>query len=698
MFLWERIILLGAPIALIAFSFIGLLGKTGKFSRILLFAGALLFAWFFFRFQSQFPDFTVTEYFYPVDLNITLAILPVVWLLFSLVFAREDYIESLDRYKIGIGLGSIFGVVFIIAGYFYPLLVVQPNNDGVNSLYITSLGQWYFLYMIIVAAMIMINFESTYRASWGVYRRKIRPVILLIGILLVAILLTSSLILLSGELNRYYISFLAVILTLTVIFMSAYLRRYEAQQSGVFVRQQAIYSSVAIIVIGFYLILAGAIGKIIQIIGGDVKLFISVLGALIIFVVLLALIVSRSIKERIKGTVDRTFQGRQMDFETELAVFSEDIATILDPAELTEKILELLRDRLGIGRLYLYYTDPHQDNLQLIYPKSTESELDIKIGARGVFADWIFRHGEAMVMEDLLERLSPERDKIPEYDSLSRLEIAICLPLIAKQKLVGILFLGPKVNNERFLHQEIQFISSISHQFSLALFSARLSEELLASRQIESFHKFTAFVLHDLKNSVSMLSMLLQNYESNKDNPEFQKSAITTITGAVQRMQTVIEKLKSGAEAESFSKSDCNLKQILLSLEDKLKLTDNRKINYVNNVSDRAVVRADEEKLTEVIRNLIINALEAMPEGGDLKAETIIEADTLSLEISDTGSGMSEEFIAAKLFQPFSTTKAKGLGIGLYQSKDWLDKMGARIKVQSAPGEGTCFKIIFKTE
>lgn len=131
---------------------------------------------------------------------------------------------------------------------------------------------------------------------------------------------------------------------------------------------------------------------------------------------------------------------------------------------------------------------------------------------------------------------------------------------------------------------------------------------------------------------------------------------------------------------------------------DKLKLTDNRKINYVNNVSDLAVVRADEEKLTEVIRNLIINALEAMPEGGDLKAETVIEADNISLEISDSGSGMSEEFIAAKLFQPFSTTKAKGLGIGLYQSKDWLDKMGARIKVQSAPGRGTCFKIIFKTE
>ena len=698
MFLWEQIILIGAPVALILFSLLSLFGKTGKFSRILLFAGALLFAWFFFRFQAEFPDFTVTEYFYPVDINITMALLPVVWLLFSLVFAREDYSDSLNRYRIGIGLGLFFGAVFVIAGYFYPLLVIQPNDDGINSLYITRLGQWYFLYMIILTAMIMINFESTYRASWGVYRRKIRPVILLIGILLVALLLTSSLILLSGELNRYYISVLAVMMSLTVMFISAYLRRYEAQQSGVFVRQQAIYSSVAIIVIGFYLILAGAIGKIIQVIGGDVKLYISVLGALIIFVGFLALIVSRSIKERIKGTVDRTFQGRQMDFETELAIFSEEIATILDPAELTEKILELLRDRLGIGRLYLYYTDPHQENLQLIYPKSTESELDIKIGSRGVFADWIFRHGEAMVMEDLLERLNAERDKIPEYEALSSMEIAICLPLIAKQKLVGILFLGPKVNNDRFLHQEIQFISSISHQFSLALFSARLSEELLAAKQIESFHKFTTFVMHDLKNSVSMLSMLLQNYESNKDNPEFQKSVIPTISGAVQRMQTIIEKLKSGGKADTFRKSDCNLKRILLSLEDKLKLADNRKINYVNNVSDAAVVRADEEKLTEVIRNLIINALEAMPEGGEIKAETKIEADNIILDIADSGMGMSEEFVASKLFQPFATTKAKGLGIGLYQSKEWLEKMGARIKVQSAPGRGTCFSIIFKNE
>jgi hypothetical protein len=301
-------------------------------------------------------------------------------------------------------------------------------------------------------------------------------------------------------------------------------------------------------------------------------------------------------------------------------------------------------------------------------------------------------------MDDLAERLTTEGEKVEELEKLQKLDIDITLPLIAKQRLVGILFLGSKANKEPFMHREIQFISSIGHQFSLALFSARLSEELLDARQIESFHKFTTFIMHDLKNSVSMLSMLLQNYESNMDNPEFQKSAMTTINGAVNRMQRVMAKLKGGAEAETFAVSDCNLNEIVLSLETKLGLNENKKIEYIEELNDIGSVRADPDKISEVVRNLMINAMEAMSDGGRLVINTSEENDKVVLRVSDTGVGMSAEFISKKLFKPFATTKKKGLGIGLFQSKDWVEKMRGKMLVKSVQGEGTTFRIEFPAQ
>ncbi|NIT51188.1 MAG: PEP-CTERM system histidine kinase PrsK [candidate division Zixibacteria bacterium] len=698
MYLWESAVLLSSSIVLLISSLVALLGRTTILSRGIFFIGGVLFAWLFFRFYIIYPEPDFENLPFPIDLNIIMALLPFVWLLFSMVFAREDYRASLRRGKLWLSFAGLLALALTIAGAVRPLLILAGDYPAPHEIMVTRIGQWYFLYLIVIAAMVMINFENTYRSSWGIYRRKLRPPILILGLMLILLLFSSSLVLLSGTINRLTFPLLGVLSALAAVMIALYFLRYEPQQSGVYVRRHAIYSSIAIIIIGFYLILAGAIGKIIQVIGGDIKLFASVLGALVAFVILLVLVLSRSIKERIKGTVEKTLHPGQIDFEEELASFSEDVAIMLDPEELTSKILELFKERLGIGKLYLFYTDPNQEHLTMTYPRDHELSEEIRIHSDGTVASWLFRHGEAMVMDDFVERLSGGGEEPEELEQLQELGVAITLPLIAKQRLVGILFLGPKADNETFTHREIQFISSIGHQFSLALFSSRLSEELLHARQIESFHKFTTFIMHDLKNSISMLSMLLQNYEANIDNTEFQKSAMTTINGAVNRMQRIMDKLKSGEKAETFAIMDCNPNEIVLSLESKLGLNDIGNVEYKKDLKDVGSIKADPDKLSEVIRNLIINALEAMPEGGKLEIATLRTDDRVIIQVSDTGLGMSSDFISSKLFKPFATTKKKGLGIGLFQSKDWVEKMHGKMIVKSTQGEGTSLSVEFPAQ
>lgn len=698
MHLWEEIFLIGSSLLIVLCAVGAQFGRGGRAGRLVFLLSAVALGWFFFRFQSAWPERVYEYYLFPHDVNLALSAIPLLWLAFSLVFAREDYKASISRYRIGLALAILTALFFVAMSLKYHFFVLEKHDDGGVHIFLSRLGQYFLLYLIVISAMTMINFESTYRAGLGIYRRKLQGAVLSQAFLLVMTLISCSLVLLGGEINRQYIAVFSLLTAFSFGLIMVYFLRYESQQSGVFVRTQAAYSSIGIIVIGFYLVLAGAIGKIIQLIGGDVRLFVSVLAAMLVFLALLALLLSRSIKERIKTAVDRTFYSGQLDFEEDLAGFSEDIATIFDPEELTEKILALLRDRVGIGKLYLFYTDTNQNALVMISPRHDDTFEDFTIPVNGYFADWIYRHGEAIITEELKRRISREQHHLRELEVIEKRDIAIALPLIAKRRLVGLMFLGPKASNQPFQHQEIQFISSIGHQFALALFSARLSEELMAARQIESFHKFTAFVLHDLKNSVSMLSMLLQNYEANMDNPEFQKSAMTTIHGAVKRMQRVIEKLQTGDREERFSFCDCNLSKIILSLEKRLELADIDNVEYEHSLDMDKPVNCDPDKLEEVLRNLVLNALEAMKNGGRLSLRTFEQDNRAVLEVSDTGEGMSPEFVSKKLFKPFSTTKKKGLGIGLFQSREWIEKMNGKIVVKSNPGQGTTFSLLLPLE
>jgi hypothetical protein len=99
------------------------------------------------------------------------------------------------------------------------------------------------------------------------------------------------------------------------------------------------------------------------------------------------------------------------------------------------------------------------------------------------------------------------------------------------------------------------------------------------------------------------------------------------------------------------------------------------------------------DQIKAVLRNLLLNAIEAMPRGGRLSIQATESESQLHFSISDTGIGMDEDFIHHRLFRPHQTTKSKGLGIGMYQSKEMVAAHRGRILVSSQPNHGTCFDV-----
>ncbi|MCK5915544.1 MAG: PEP-CTERM system histidine kinase PrsK, partial [Deltaproteobacteria bacterium] len=200
--------------------------------------------------------------------------------------------------------------------------------------------------------------------------------------------------------------------------------------------------------------------------------------------------------------------------------------------------------------------------------------------------------------------------------------------------------------------------------------------------------KISAFVMHDLKNQVSSLSLMVENATDYIDDPEFQKDMLGTLAGTIDKMKNLIARLKNLRE-----KPELNLAEVdLLEIAERVIENVGREVEL--KAAGPVLAVADREELDTVLLNLIINAFEA---GDQAPAVQVAVGrgldDAPYVKISDAGCGMSVEFIDNRLFKPFSTTKTKGLGIGLYQCKQIVEAHGGQIEVASEIGIGTTFVV-----
>jgi hypothetical protein len=237
----------------------------------------------------------------------------------------------------------------------------------------------------------------------------------------------------------------------------------------------------------------------------------------------------------------------------------------------------------------------------------------------------------------------------------------------------------------------------LSRQIAVALFNVQLAEELATAKEIESFHKLTSFVLHDLKNCISMLSLLMKNAERNFHNPEFQRDALNTIGSTVSKMQGLIQRLAEtrtiGQMTVHPSARSVNLRQLVEDCVERLQTSLSPSIRLENLVNGMPDVLGDAESLQKVLTNLLINAIEAVDGRGEVMVRSVCGSEDVKIIVSDNGCGMSPEFVEKRLFQPFASTKSKGLGIGLYQCKAIVEAHGGDIEVESAEGKGTTMTI-----
>ncbi|MBB3220084.1 XrtA/PEP-CTERM system histidine kinase PrsK [Pseudoduganella umbonata] len=270
----------------------------------------------------------------------------------------------------------------------------------------------------------------------------------------------------------------------------------------------------------------------------------------------------------------------------------------------------------------------------------------------------------------------------------------LVVPLMLHGQLFGFIALtGPRTPVA--LNWEVFDVLRLAgSQAASCLAHGELAERLSVARQFESFNRMTTFVVHDLKNLLSQHSLLLANAQRHKDNPAFQKDMLATLEHSVQKMTAMLHRLSRGDHAAE--RSPHALADVLRRAISGYATAQPCPTLDITDLTLFALV--DGQRLERTVAHLLQNAMEATPPDGHITVSLRRLDESAVIEVRDTGAGMSEAFMRERLFRPFETTKPAGMGIGVYESREYIRELGGRFDVDSRPGFGSTFRIVLPLE
>ena len=239
--------------------------------------------------------------------------------------------------------------------------------------------------------------------------------------------------------------------------------------------------------------------------------------------------------------------------------------------------------------------------------------------------------------------------------------------------------------------EDHDLLKTVCLQLANALALSHASDALSRSRQFEAYNRLSAFLVHDLKNLVAQVCLIVKNSEKHKYNVEFIDDSIDTLKNIIFKMDHLLSQLKK-EQLTSHNQSLINLVDIIKDVA--IQQNANKpNLQLITNLDNIEIV-GETQKITAIFSHLVQNAQEATADDGFIKV--ILSADNKEaiIKIIDNGTGMDNKFIAERLFKPFDTTKGNaGMGIGVYEARDYIMKHYGSCNVESALGVGTTFII-----
>ena len=307
------------------------------------------------------------------------------------------------------------------------------------------------------------------------------------------------------------------------------------------------------------------------------------------------------------------------------------------------------------------------------------------------FWDAIESSGRVIEFEGLRLGWAGARDKalaVPKW-LLNEHAAWAGVPLLHQQRLIGLVVLAAPDYRRQLDWEDFDLLRTAGHQAASSLAEALSQEALSQAQRFEEFNRRFAFILHDIKNLVSQLSLLARNAERHADNPDFRADMVATLQSSVGKMNDLLARLAPHSQARVQRIEPQPLRPILTAAI-AAKRRD-REINLLGDASVKGLV--DAGALEQVVGHLLQNALDASS-GEPVTVRVSSDGAHVAIAITDKGVGMDGDFIRNRLFEPFASTKPGGFGIGAFEARALVTAMGGRLNVDSRLGRGTTFTIL----
>ncbi len=565
-------------------------------------------------------------------------------------------------------------LVFFSQHLLYESVITQSGYYLVLKGFISRVTTAALGVLIIIS---LLYFESAWRAAAGKVKKQLFMLLTLDLVFLAAVIRIFFL----GQISVSFIGYFMPLMLIVFGRLYFLLIGQDAYSSNVVVDRQAFLSSAIILFLGIFLVFTGIVAVIIDKAGGRTDVFLSVLGAFLVVGIFIFFLLSDSIRGRLSSAMQSRVYAGRFDYKAEWQAISDDFAACDSIDSLVESLIDRLGHLFEPLKLAIYEVDDKFINC--LY--SSENKPN-QLKANDPVVNWAFL------------KTKPAKTSEIETTGKSQLlilsgEYEIIAPMVASKKIAGLAFLGPKGNSTEYNAEDLIMLSAVCHQAAVTILHLQSLEKLLESEKLSSFHKTASFVVHDLKNAISMLSLMLQNAPRKMSDPMFQKESLKTTEQAVSRMQQIIEKLKSPPSKDQLTIQPVDPIKVFYNALEKSGIANKPNIELNVEAAEPTMVKSDSAVLETVFSNLLINAAEAMPQGGTITVRQKSANNILEISISDSGIGMDELFIKHKLFRPFQTTKAKGLGIGLYQCREMVRETGGDLIAGAGPGKGATFTL-----
>lgn len=454
--------------------------------------------------------------------------------------------------------------------------------------------------------------------------------------------------------------------------------------SKIHLSQKAAFHSATLLLAGLYLLFTAAVGYYVRYFGGEwgraFQLALIFAGLLLLGV----LLVSGSMRARMKVLVGKHFFRYRYDYREEWLRFTHALTVQDSPQTMGQQVIRGLANMVEspAGTLWLRETShlTFRQSARWNLPECLAEERQDSSLCRFLLASgWVINLEEY--------RCYPARYgdlDIPEWLS-DQMNAWLIIPLMTGSDMQGFVILSSSRTPINVNWEVNDLLRAAGCQAASFLTRMQATEALLEVRKFDAFNKMSAFVVHDLKNIVTQLSLMLKNAERHSDNPEFQKDMLMTVNHAVERMRQLMMQLREGATPPGGI-CGVNLADVIQRIQ-KDKMSQGRSIEV--HVQDRLIARGHEERLERVIGHLVQNAIDASLPGDRVWTSLERRNDKAAILVGDNGHGMTQEFIRDRLFKPFQSTKDAGMGIGAYESAQYVRELGGDMQVDSEPGKGT---------